>query len=78
MHAPVNIVSHRAILQGRIFFDQEGIRGGRRLFIYQMRDINGNDDTLLIVWANLKSLTMMRCVGYMNYVSMTVCTCHTV
>jgi len=78
MHAPVNIVSHCAILQGRIFFDQEGIRGGRRLFIYQMRDINGNDDTLLIVWANLKSLTMMRCVGYMNYVSMTVCTCHTV
>jgi len=55
MHIPVNNVSHCAILQGRIFFDQEGIRGGRRLFIYQMRDINGNDDTLLIIWANLRA-----------------------
>ena len=39
-----NVVSHYAILQGRISFDQDGIRDGRRLFIYQMRYISGNSD----------------------------------
>jgi len=42
MHIPVNNVFHCAILQGRIFFDQDGIRAGRRLFIYQMRYKSGN------------------------------------
>ena len=25
------------VMQGRVYFDKDGIRGGRRLFIYQMR-----------------------------------------
>ena len=25
------------VMQGRVYFDDDGIRGGRRLFIYQMR-----------------------------------------
>ena len=29
-----------------MFFDQDGIRDGRRLFIYQMRHINGNGNTV--------------------------------
>ena len=33
------------VAQGRVYFDKDGIRGGRRLFIYQMR-YNENGSSL--------------------------------
>ena len=69
-------------LQGRIFFDHDGIRGGRRLIIYQMRFVDGNGDILLIMLAShILSPTVMRCIcvlyeSVLEVISLQISTIH--